>query len=1163
MELSIPLTTLAASTLASSTQAISSCIKLLNQGIKPSLSLPLHSDWIRCLKVHKNLLLSGSKDLSVKVTNLITGQELFSHTSHQRWIFSVFFSIDGTKILSGSGDGVLKVFSISPRLEELFSSAIHKGTLSCISTTDRYIVTGSFDNTIKILNNETYEIVNSFEAHKEPIYCLVTNQSGNLIYSGSRDKTIKIWNSYDIENVGTLQGHGHWIYTICLTPNEEFLVSGSEDRTVRIWNLALLNEYACLSGYSYTVTTVLVTPDSKYIVSGSDSIMKVWDFENKIETFTLECHKDYIRGLTCTEDGKFVITGGDDGLAKLWRFDKKSPDKIYHSHESIVSCLCVNENILVSGSDDKKVHIWDLNTDTIIWTFTGHGGRIFSVGLSPDNHFAFSSSDDCTIRKLSILEKREEAIIKGHVMWIRKIVYTPTGIYSGSNDNFVYFTPFDTNVPAKLNEVHTKPIYSLALSPENEYLASGSSDKTIAIWSIFGNNNIKRLYGHSDTVTALGFLNLDTLISASNDKTIKIWKYLDELESFSLTGHSGFIDDLYFLEGKVVTVSVDSSVKVWDIEERCEDYEILLEDKNGKSVVTTGNFIVVGTTDGGIEFFSVEEQKDFDIVKSEFQSPFDYLAAFGAYEASIIGQNNSQLSLSFSKYHFSLLHIYSFLGDEVKLKQVLERKVKFRKDKFNKSPFFYALFKKSQPCVDLLENFLIEQSEDLGYFYQASYAIRDDFNDLIDNGSVYLPTLLSNLMLFECKKFGAVNGNLPIIVFSDLQRISMSPHLIQDNEIEKKEVLIETKTSAFELPCIIGSPESIALQKSLNDSSNKGIYKSELVQLYIKEKWNRMFFWLVLYTILLWSNICLIVIVIILDSSIYTLIPIIVINIILLIFEIIQLSYCGFYEYFRTSWNLIDQLRLILTFVWILLVYLNVKVSFLVWLMVIINAVKGLIGFRIFDKTRFYVRLIIRSFQDIFFFMIIFFYSTMAFGVLFSSTKKLEGDSPFYNLWMVSFDMNLGNFEPHSEFQLDYLSFLMASIVNVIVLLSLLISILSDSFDKFLIEAKEIDYIEMADFIYEIELLITWNSGPGTKKFLHVLETREASITWEGSIKEIKAAMNNIEKNVKVLRDEIKNNNAIMMETFNKTLEAKFREITNLQKKIRDTLNQKKYQLLN
>jgi WD40 repeat protein len=90
--------------------------------------------------------------------------------------------------------------------------------------------------------------------------------------------------------------------------------------------------------------------------------MKVWEFESCVEVFTLRCHIDYIRGLTCTHDGKYVITGGDDGIAKIWGFEGKLPDRSLGLHDNIVSCLCVNENLLVSGSDDKKVIIWDLNT---------------------------------------------------------------------------------------------------------------------------------------------------------------------------------------------------------------------------------------------------------------------------------------------------------------------------------------------------------------------------------------------------------------------------------------------------------------------------------------------------------------------------------------------------------------------------------------------------------------------------------------------------------------------------------------------------------------------------------------------------------------------------------------------------------------------------------
>jgi hypothetical protein len=152
------------------------------------------------------------------------------------------------------------------------------------------------------------------------------------------------------------------------------------------------------------------------------------------------------------------------------------------------------------------------------------------------------------------------------------------------------------------------------------------------------------------------------------------------------------------------------------------------------------------------------------------------------------------------------------------------------------------------------------------------------------------------------------------------------------------------------------------------------------------------------------------------------------------------------------------------------------------------------------------VKLFFRSFQDSFYFLIIFFYATAAFGLLFTSSKDLSPEEMFGQLWLIPFDLNLGNFSANDHFGLDYLGFLLASIVNVIVMLSLLISILGDSFDRFMLEAVEIDHIEMAELIYDIELLLLWNKSDSRKEFMQICDSLQASYTvigWEGTSKAI------------------------------------------------------------
>ena len=106
----------------------------------------------------------------------------------------------------------------------------------------------------------------------------------------------------------------------------------------------------------------------------------------------------------------------------------------------------------------------------------------------------------------------------------------------------------------------------------------------------------------------------------------------------------------------------------------------------------------------------------------------------------------------------------------------------------------------------------------------------------------------------------------------------------------------------------------------------------------------------------------------------------------------------------------------------------------------------------------------------------------------------------------MPFDLNLGNFNSNDTFSLDYVGFFLASIVNVIVMLSLLISILGDSFDRFMLEAVEIDHIEMAEVVYDMELLYFFNKQDARSEFMQICDTLKSSysiVDWEGSARAI------------------------------------------------------------
>jgi hypothetical protein len=163
----------------------------------------------------------------------------------------------------------------------------------------------------------------------------------------------------------------------------------------------------------------------------------------------------------------------------------------------------------------------------------------------------------------------------------------------------------------------------------------------------------------------------------------------------------------------------------------------------------------------------------------------------------------------------------------------------------------------------------------------------------------------------------------------------------------------------------------------------------------------------------------------------------------------------------------------------------------LTWVFVLLNLIKALLGFRAFDETRFYVRLIFKCVVEIIPFLIIFVFFTFSFGLLNVVDKN---DSSFATFWSEPLDQSLGGFS-HSENEsiLQYVMFSMGTLLIVIIMLNLLISILGDTFSRFLDEAKLIDYKVMIETVYEVEVLLFWRKSASSVKFFASCDNLEAT----------------------------------------------------------------------
>jgi WD40 repeat protein/tetratricopeptide (TPR) repeat protein len=183
---------------------------------------------------------------------------------------------------------------------------------------------------------------------------------------------------------------------------------------------------------------------------------------------------------------------------------------------------------------------------------------------------AVSAKADTQIQVVATLQQAVYGVqelnrLERHKDKVYSVSFSPDGqfIASASADKTVKLWRTDGTLLKPLME-HNDEVWSVSFSPDGQFIASASADKTVKLWRIDG-TLLKTLTGHKDKVYGVSFSPDGQLIaSASADKTIKLWR-ADGILLHTFTGHRDEVDSVSFSpDGQLIaSTSADKTVKLW------------------------------------------------------------------------------------------------------------------------------------------------------------------------------------------------------------------------------------------------------------------------------------------------------------------------------------------------------------------------------------------------------------------------------------------------------------------------------------------------------------------------------------------------------------------------------------------------------------------------
>lgn len=499
--------------------------------------------------------------------------------------------------------------------------------------TGTLVATGSSDRTVKVFDIEKGFCTHNFKGHGGIVTTVKfhPNAAKLTLISCSEDTDARVWDLYAQKNVAVLTDHMSVVTAVDFLADDWTLVTVGRDKVMCFWDLRRFKllktaplfeslEGVCVLPPAFQKAQdeedELAKNEALIATVGAKGALRIWKYtaqkENVSATCRCVCTKELNSTnmqfmhillnpgsnqlIAVTSEHNFLVIDNTGALLK----------QIIGYNDQIIALKYIPSGTeeppsqIVVATNSEELRLMDRETMSS-HLLAGHSEIVMAVAVSPDGRWIVSASKDKTCRVWDVKRKMCIASCVGHTEAVaaigmsRKIANYLSGLgyfVTGSCDKTlklwslkalkdVYKKVDDGKVEEIIpinkasTKAHDKDINTIAISPNDRLIASGSQDKTIKFWSAEDLSPVGTCRGHKRGIWAVAFSPVDQcLASSSADKTIKVWSVKDFTCIKTFEGHTASVLNVQFVTAgmQLLSTGADGLVKLWTIKSNeCEN----------------------------------------------------------------------------------------------------------------------------------------------------------------------------------------------------------------------------------------------------------------------------------------------------------------------------------------------------------------------------------------------------------------------------------------------------------------------------------------------------------------------------------------------------------------------------------------------------------------
>lgn len=551
------------------------------------------------------------RDWEYRHVHRICNGQLFTFATHTAQVLHGSWSPDGTRIVTGSGDGTARIWDAATG-REIFKYEKHGNWVwsAFWSADGTHILTCGHDRTVRVWKAATGKDVHVLKDVSAPVRWAAWSPDGTRIAAVDQGSTAHIWDARSGKKLHTMAGHAGWVIKGGWSPDGKRLVTVTfHDGVARVWNAENGKEEFSISEGVRHLHAAAFSPDGTRLYLGTRRFIRVVDARTGLELSRLTGHIGPTYHFAFSRDGTRMVSASTDNTARVWDVRRGTELFALKGHTDMLWAaeFSPDGSEILTASEDKTARRWDARNGVQGRVWMAHREGIYNVAWDVGGTRVLTSSNDNSAQVWDARTGALQTSLQGHKNWVNWAAWSADGarIATASADKSVRVWDSDTGAELFALNGHTSYVNAVAWNRDGLRLATASGDGTARIWDLATRKDIRTFKNPGGTFTRVAWSPDQKHVAVGgNNGTVYVWDVVTGDERTCSRGHGDqyLSSVMWSADGtEILSADVGGVARIWDA--RTGVVRLVLKDESGKVLQAAWNASetrIVTASGGGV-----------------------------------------------------------------------------------------------------------------------------------------------------------------------------------------------------------------------------------------------------------------------------------------------------------------------------------------------------------------------------------------------------------------------------------------------------------------------------------------------------------------------------------------------------------------------------------